>query len=290
MTNASNDQLHRFIFDSSDIRGEVVTLNQALQDAVAHQRYPAAIKKLLGEFLTAAALLSRTLKFEGTLSLQARGEGDLPLIMAEVDHQRKIRCVAQLNQHQGLENRSLRSLLGKGVLSIIIDPDKGERYQGIVSLEGENLSESLENYFLQSEQLPTRIWLSHDDNVAAGLLLQRLPQQVASKEENDDTWETQVHLASTVSDEELLTVDHSTLLTRLFHERGARMFDAEPVQFGCSCSQARANQTLSQLGQASLDQIIEEEGKITIDCHFCGHQYIYLEEDVRLLFAPDTQH
>lgn len=290
MANTSIDQLHRFIFDESDIRGEIVTLNQALHDAFVHQQYPAPIKRLLGEFLTATSLLSRTLKFEGTLTLQARGEGDLSLIMAEINHQRKIRCVAQLNSSASLSDRSLRSLLGKGVLSIIIDPDKGERYQGIVALEGETLSECLEAYFMQSEQLPTRIWLSTDDDSASGLLLQRLPQQVASQEDNDDVWETQVHLANTVSEQELLTVDHATLLTRLFHERGVRMFDAEPIQFSCSCSQARSDQTLSKLGQASLEQVIEEEGKIAVDCHFCGHQYIYLAEDVRRLFAPDIQH
>ena len=312
MTQASHDQLHRFIFDDSDIRGEIVTLAQSLSDAFAHQDYPAPIKQLLGEFLTATSLLSRTLKFDGSLTLQARGDGDLPLIMAEINHQKKIRCVAQVNTTEGLANRSLTSLLGKGVLSIIIDPDKGERYQGIVALEGENLSQCLETYFLQSEQLPTKIWLSStSDNegasegrsesakkdikgniqtIASGLLLQKLPQQLASAEENEDTWETQGHLASTVSSEELLTLDHKTLLTRLFHERGVRVFDAEPIAFSCSCSKERTNQTLIQLGQPTLQEIIEEEGEVLVDCHFCGFQYIYKDKDIKELFTPETQH
>ena len=312
MTQTSSDQLHRFIFDDSDIRGEIVTLTQSLSDAFAHQNYPTPIKQLLGEFLTATSLLSRTLKFDGSLTLQARGDGDLPLIMAEINHQKKIRCVAQVNTTEGLANRSLTSLLGKGVLSIIIDPDKGERYQGIVALEGENLSQCLETYFLQSEQLPTKIWLSStSDNegasegksenakkdikgniqtIASGLLLQKLPQQLASAEENEETWETQGHLASTVSSEELLTLDHKTLLTRLFHERGVRVFDAEPIAFSCSCSKERTNQTLIQLGQPTLQEIIEEEGEVLVDCHFCGFQYLYNDSDIKELFTPETQH
>jgi molecular chaperone Hsp33 len=290
MNNDSNDQLHRFIFDHSDIRGEIVTLKQSMHDAFSHQDYPASIKQLLGEFLTATSLLSRTLKFEGILTLQARGDGDLTLIMAEINHQKKIRCVAQVNCLEGLEDRSLPSLLGKGMLSIIIAPNKGERYQGIVALEGDTLSECLEAYFMQSEQLPTKIWLSSNDDTASGLLLQRLPQQVASTQDNEDIWETQAHLASTVSSEELLTLDHATLLTRLFHERGVRMFDAEPVTFGCSCSQGRSNQTLQQLGINSVQQMIEEEGQIAVDCHFCGFQYVYKADDIQLLFAADTQH
>jgi molecular chaperone Hsp33 len=295
MTQASHDQLHRFIFDDSDIRGEIVTLARSIDDAFAHQDYPAPIKHLLGEFLTAAALLSRTLKFAGSLSLQARGDGDLPLIMAEVNHQKKIRCVAQANTPEGLENRSLASLLGKGILSIIIDPDKGERYQGIVALEGDTLAQCLEAYFLHSEQLPTKIWLSvessgHNSAVASGMLLQRLPQQLASIEENQEIWETQSHLASTVSNEELLSLDHKTLLTRLFHERGVRVFEAEPIAFSCSCSRERTNQTLTQLGQATLQDIIEEEGELIADCHFCGFQYHYSSTDIDLLFAAKTQH
>lgn len=290
MTPTPTDQIHRFIFDNSDIRGEIVTLEQSLSDAFAHQNYPLAIRALLGEFLAAAALLSRTLKFDGTLALQARGDGDLTLIMAEINHQRKVRCVAQTHSTNNLDHRSLRSLLGEGVLSIIIDPDNGKRYQGIVALEGDSLAQSLEAYFMQSEQLPTKIWLSRNETKASGLLLQHLPQQCISKEENADLWETQVHLASTVSDDELLTLDHATLLTRLFHERGVRIFDAESISFSCSCSQERSNNTLRQLGLPTLQQIIDEEGKIDVDCHFCGFKYTYFSDDVHTLFSQVTHH
>lgn len=287
------DQSLRFLFDDTDIRGEIVTLNQSLADIFAVQSHPAPISALLSEFLTAATLLSSTLKFAGTLTLQARGDGDLPLIMAEVSHQKKIRSVAQVNEAsalENLENRSLRSLLGNGILSIIIDPDKGERYQGIVSLEGDDLASCLEAYFMQSEQLPTRIWLSSADGIASGMLLQRLPTQIATEAINADAWETQVHLASTTSQDELLHLPHVTLLHRLFHETNVRIFEPEPIQFSCTCSKARSSQTLKRLPQKELYKIIEEEGEICVDCHFCGHKYVYMNEDIHALFAPETQH
>jgi molecular chaperone Hsp33 len=287
------DQLHRFIFDNTDIRGEIVTLRHTLKDIFDVQHYPEPIAQLLGEFLAAAALLSSTLKFAGTLTLQARGDGDLPVIMASVSHQKKLRGVAQINdavESQQLENRHLRSLLGNGMLSIIIDPEKGERYQGIVALDGDNLAQCLEGYFMQSEQLPTKVWLSSTSDTASGMLLQRLPTQVASESDNEDAWETQAHLASTTSTDELLNLPHLTLLNRLFHESDIRVFEPEPISFACTCSKERSSQTLKRLPKGELDAILTEEGKIVVDCHFCGFQYIYLKDDIEHLFAPQTRH
>lgn len=290
MTDLNNDCLHRFIFDDTDIRGEIVGLDKSLKEINDIHHYPAPIATLLGQFLAAASLLSSTLKFDGILTIQARGDGDLPLIMAEVSHQKKIRGIAQFNQEVTLTDRSLADLIGQGVLSIIIDPNKGERYQGIVPLEKEHLAQCLEDYFQQSEQLPTRLWLTSNGQKASGLMLQRLPQQIASDEVNNDTWETQVHLASTTRDEELLELSHETLLTRLFHEIGVRVFDPAPIQFGCSCSKARSSKALKYLEQSELNAIIKEEGNITVDCHFCGYQYTYDQADIDALFAPEQRH
>lgn len=288
--NKTENNLQAFIFEDTDIRGKIVSLSEPLEKIQISQKYPAAIKQLLGEFLAAAALLSSTLKFEGILTLQARGDGDLPLIMAEVDHHKKVRAVAHCDNENNFNQRSLKSLLGKSILSIIIDPDKGERYQGIVPLEKEHLAECLEDYFLQSEQLPTRLWLATNDKQASGLLLQRLPQQIASEEDNQDAWETQVHLANTLTSEELLTLDHSQTLTRLFHESSIRVFDAEAIRFGCSCSRERSAASLKQFPQEELESILQEEGKITVDCHFCGHQYLFNSDDINQLFSPETLH
>ncbi|MGH1487116.1 MAG: Hsp33 family molecular chaperone HslO [Cellvibrionaceae bacterium] len=289
---ADNDLLHRFVFDNTDIRGEIVTLQDSINELFARQSYPLFIQSLMGEFISAAALLASTLKFDGLLTLQARGDGPVPLIMAEVDHNKRLRGIVKISDpDQPLLEDNLPMLIGKGgVLSITIDPDQGNRYQGIVPLDAPSLADCLEHYFEQSEQLPTRIWLTSDGNTASGLLLQRLPQQLASESSNAEAWENRVQLANTTTSEELLTLDHQHLLTRLFHEEGVRFYDPIEFAFGCSCSKQRSSHALQQLGHEDAEQLAREQGIITIDCQFCGFQYTYNQEDISAIFAPKTRH
>ncbi|MFA5494489.1 MAG: Hsp33 family molecular chaperone HslO, partial [Porticoccaceae bacterium] len=170
-----NDQLHRFIFDNSDVRGEIVSLADSYQNVLDNGNYPTLINELLGELLAAAGLLSATLKFDGVITLQARGDGDLTLLMADCTRHNALRGIARLAEGADPEVRDLRQLLGNGHLAITIDPADGERYQGIVPLEKETLNACLEDYFNLSEQLPTRLWLFADGQRAGGLLLQALP-------------------------------------------------------------------------------------------------------------------
>ena len=285
----SDDLLHRFIFDNTDIRGEIVTLHSSLNGLFAQQHYPLTVKKLLGEFMAAAALLSSTLKFDGLLTLQARGDGPLSLIMAETNHNRQLRGIAKF-QEPLPEFSNLPALIGKGVLSIIIDPQQGKRYQGIVPLDGPNLADCLEHYFMQSEQLPTRLWLASDGTNAGGLLLQRLPQQVADSDTNQQVWENRIQLANTITAEELLHLDHMMVLKRLFHEEGVRYFEPAPVSFHCRCSWQRSAQMLTHLGEADALALAQENGGITVECDFCGQVYHYNEADVTDLFSPQTRH
>ena len=289
---ADNDLLHRFVFDDTDIRGEIVTLQDSIKTLFAPQSYPLLLRSLMGEFIRAAALLASTLKFDGLLTLQARGQGLVPLIMAEVDHNKRLRGIIKISDpDQPLPVNNLPTLMGKGsVLSITIDPDQGQRYQGIVPLDAPSLADCLEHYFEQSEQLPTRIWLTSDGNTASGLLLQRLPQQLASESSNTEAWENRVQLANTSTSEELLTLDHQQLLTRLFHEEGVRCYEPIKFAFGCSCSKQRSSRALQQLGQEDAEQLLREQGVITLDCQFCGFQYRYDQKDIAALFAPQTRH
>lgn len=293
---SSNDQIQRFIFDNTDIRGEVISLEQAYQQVrsnnlKAEQGLPESLVQLLGEFLAAACLLSSSLKFDGVLTLQARGDGAVPVIMAESSNQKDLRGVIQLAEGADLSSLaglSLPELLGKGMLVIIIAPAKGERYQGIVPLEKSSLAENLEDYFAQSEQLKTRFWLSANEHRAAGLMLQALPQQLADAQSNEQHWQTAEALATTVKDDELLNLAHGELLYRLFNELDVRLYDAEPVQFACSCSRERCEKTLHSLGQQELEQIISERDLITIDCHFCNQKYQFGPSDVVDMFKPDA--
>lgn len=291
---ANSDIIQHFIFENTDIRGEIITLEEAYQqvranNAAAEEAVPEAVLRLLGEFMAAVALLSGTLKFEGLLTLQARGEGTMPMIMAEASYQKGLRAAVQVNDAaaiEALEEISLAQLLGNnGLLAILIQPDKGERYQGIVPLSKNNLAACLEDYFAQSEQLGTRFWLAADEQRATGLMVQELPQQLADAQSNAEHWQTITALAETIKDEELLSLDQHTILYRLFNEEEVRLFDPQEVRFQCSCSEERCVSTIISIGQAEAAEILSEQDLITMDCHFCGKKYQFGPQQVDKIFA-----
>ncbi len=293
MSEQMSDQKHRFLFEHTDIRGEVASLHHSYREVLSHNRLPLPVQSLLGEFMAAASLLSGTLKFDGVLTLQARGEGPVSLLMAECSRHRDLRGIARLAAGADLGDGAaggVRRLLGKGVLAITIAPDKGERYQGLVPLESESLAGCLEHYFQQSEQLPTRFWLAADGQRAGGLLLQALPRQInAPEEENRRHWETVCHLADTVSAGELLDLPHQNLLYSLFNEEQVRLFSPAPLRFACSCSQQRSARALKSLGQAEANRLLAEQAVITIDCQFCNQRYSFGRREVGALFGERRQ-
>lgn len=287
-----SDQQCRFLLENADIRGEVVQLTDSYQQVLANNPLPAVIQSLIGEFLSAVSLLSATLKFDGVLSLQARGEGPLEMIMAECNHHKQVRAIAQLAEgynQDSLAGKSLQQLIGtEGVLAITIDPDHGERYQGVVPLTEPDLAGCIAHYFVQSEQINTRVWLATSATQCAGFLLQVLPQsQVASQEQNEEYWNTAEQLVATVKDDELLSLPPQDLVFRLLNEFPVRMFDAVPIIFQCSCSRGRSAQALVALGEAEVKSLLEESPTIEIDCQFCHQHYEFTQTDLSELF-PDT--
>ena len=287
----TDNTAQRFIFENTDIRGEIVSLNSSYIDALSSHNYPDVVRRLLGELVASAVLLSTTLKFDGLLTLQARGDGPLNLLMVECTDQRSFRAVAQFRED--ITEAPLPTLLGKASLLITVDPVKGKRYQGIVPLEKETLATSLEDYFAQSVQLQTRLWLACDGQTASGLLLQALPASAEqSQEVRSESWQRLTSLADTVHNAELLELDHETLLFRLFHEEIVRVFEQEPVHFVCTCSWQRSATIISTLDRQEIDAIIEEEGQVAMDCQFCNHQYTFNKEDIDAIdehrFNPDS--
>jgi molecular chaperone Hsp33 len=285
---ASNpDQIHRFVFDDCDIRGEIVTIEATLQDATAHQDLPAEARALLGEFLTAVSLMIEVLKFSGTLTLQARGAGPVPLIMAEATDSRTLRGIVKFAEgaQPDLSGLTLPQLIGNGVLTLTLDPTQGQRYQGIVALEGDTLAQCLTTYFARSEQLPTRLWLYCDGQRAGGLLLQALPPS-ADRTPRPDAWETAEHLAETLTAQELFDLDHATVLVRLFNEFEVRLFSPQDLSFKCQCSRARSLQALTSLGRSDAYALLSERDVIDINCEFCGAQYRFGQQDLDELFPP----
>ncbi len=268
----------KFIFEEADIRGEIVHLDSAYREILAIHAYPGGVSRLLGEFLAASVLLSTTIKFEGRLILQAQGGGEIPLLMAECSNDLDVRAIAR--GAEGAISTEFEQLLGSGHLAITIDPYEGQRYQGIVSLDGGSLATCIENYFENSEQLPTRLWLDSDGSVAAGLLLQQLPEQVTREQSlRDEQWEHACTLAETVTGEEVIELDQESLLYRLFHEDKVRLFEGLTVRFACSCSRERCHNALMSIGPTELVKLLEEEGEVKMDCEFCNEQYSFNRSD-----------
>ncbi len=266
---ASRDQFQRFIFEDSQVRGAWVKLNDSYSEIGSQAPYPASVRRMLGESLVASVLMSSTLKFEGTLSLQAQGDGPLRTLMAECSHDRFIRGLARYDEHAVTED-SLNALLGEGRMAITISPDKGQRYQGVVPREEESLAGCLEEYFERSEQIPTSFFLFADENCSAGLMLQKLP---GDTEQDSDLWDRLNHLASTVEAEELLTLDSETVLHRLFNEETVRLFDAEPVAFRASCPRERRLGAREPIARGGGYSILDRQGSMERDCRSVNQNY-----------------
>ena len=277
------DTILRFIFDQTDIRGEWVQLERSYQDTLATHHYPPGVRQLIGEFLAAVSLLGATLKIDGAIILQARSQGEIPLIMAEVNSRHELRAIVH-GAEQAISNE-FGILLRSGQLIITIDPVGKQRYQGIVPLEGNSLAECLELYFRQSEQLPTRIWLAANAQRAAGLFLQELPSK-ADPEQRAEQWRHLTTLATTVTAPELLELPAETLLHRLFHQEQLRLLGSDSLRFQCSCSQERTAAMLRILGRAELEQILLEQGQIDVNCEFCNQHYAFAATDVAGWFTP----
>ncbi|WP_370278148.1 Hsp33 family molecular chaperone HslO [Pontibacterium sp.] len=280
---SNSDQIQRVLFDELDIRGVLVGLETSYQQALEKHNYPKVIRRVLGEMMAAASVLAANLKFEGRLILQAQGEGDVTLLMAECNHNQELRAIARFEGELPEEARFI-DLLEKGRMAITIDPLKGQRYQGVVPLEGDTLGQCLEAYFGQSEQLPTQMHFCADDERAAGFLLQVLPAEGTAEED----WGRISHLASTLKDEELLELDNQTLLYRLFHEENCRLFEADTIQFRCDCSRERSLNTLKFMTKEELQGILDEQGNIDVACQFCSEQYHFDQADLDYLFSDSS--
>ncbi|MBB3143315.1 Hsp33 family molecular chaperone HslO [Halomonas organivorans] len=289
-----NDQIQRFLFEDTNVRGEIVTLEQAHAEVMDRHDYPPAVTRQLGELLAAVALLTETIKLDGTMSIEVRGKGPLSLLMAESNPGGELRAIARLDEEAALpaEDAGFSELVGEGQVTITLDPRGGHRYQGIVALNRDSLAGCLEDYFAQSEQLPTRLWLADDGQRAGGLLLQRLPDEALNQDE--DAWERTVHLASTLSETELLAVEQLELLHRLYHEETVRVFEPKALRFACTCSRERIAGALMSLGGEELHAILAEQGGIATQCHFCHTRYEFTVAEVEAMLEdpeePPTLH
>ena len=276
------DSSTRFVFVDADVRGNIVRLGDSFKQMTAPHDYPREVQELLGEFLAAALLLSDTIKFEGRLTLQANGKGNVRLLMAEATHEGAVRGIAQLEEAvpaSAFKDKNLRQLLSEnqlsvGTLTVTVEAKGRERYQSIVPLQGETLADCLESYFKQSEQLNTFIRLSANSTQATGMLIQQLPVQMEQDlAQRADRWQTIQVLAGTITEAELKTDANVVLLQHLFADENIQMFGETSVRFECSCSEQRMAGALVSLGELELASLFQEHQTLALTCEFCGANY-----------------
>ncbi len=282
------DQIQNFLFDNTDIRGSIVTLDASFQSLLANHDYSSFYKSLLSQFVAANVLLTTKLKFEGVISLQARGTTpDVSLALSECSDELGFRAILRGDL---ISEYTFKELFDSGVLALTVEPKVGQRYQGMVPLEKDDLAGCVADYFELSEQLPTWLYLMPGVDCVRGIMLQALPAQICQdKEQRQEDWQRVVHLASTVKDEELASLSAEQVLYRLFHEESIRVFDAEPVKFECSCSQERMERALIGLGKAELEAILEEQGLIETQCEFCAAKYKFGEAEIMHLLQAGSE-
>jgi molecular chaperone Hsp33 len=281
------DCLHRFVFEGLPIRGHLVHLDAAWRALIEHRRYPVAIRDTLGEAVAASLLLAATIKFDGVLSLQLQGPGPVTLMLAQCTSGLGVRGLARYGEAapEGAGKGGVAGLFGAGTLTVTLEnDDRTQRYQGVVPIGGERLASSLQNYFENSEQLPTRLWLRADERGASGMLLQRLPGNAAAGV--DDAWRRVQLLGDTLTPAELGLLADAEILHRLFNEDDLRLFEPAPVFFRCRCSRERVEGMLRSLGEEETRAVLRERGEVEVSCDFCNRAYVFDAVDVEQLFTP----
>lgn len=286
-----SDLRQRFFIEDSPVRGEVVHLEETLQTILKQRDYVPAVQVLLGEMLCATALLASTLKIKGRISLQIQASGTFKWAMAECNHLGEVRALAEYEEdprflHAEDSSTVLKSLVSP-VLFINIEPEFGERYQGIVPLDKANLAECLMQYYDLSAQIPTRIVLASNAERAGGLLIQLLPRNSEEEQQrvDEDLWPRVTMLTETLKAEELTDLDVNEILYRLYNEEQVRLPEVEALRFGCTCSKERCANALMQIGVAAVRETLEHQNPITMDCQFCSTQYSFSAEEALGLFG-----
>ncbi|MFM7396024.1 MAG: Hsp33 family molecular chaperone HslO [Gammaproteobacteria bacterium] len=287
------DLVQRFVVEQQSVRGQFVRLGPAWLSLREHADYPEPVRRLLGEAVSAAVLLASTLKFEGELTLQLQGSGGVRLLVAQCTHDFRVRGVARFDRERIADDADFVALAGEGTIVVTIETGKqASRYQGIVPIGGGSLAASLERYFENSEQLPTRVILGADDFGTAGLLVQRMPGQggvtvegIDLEVQADRTFSAASEAIAGVQSDELLFRPAAELMRRAFAGLDLRIHGSHAVGFRCRCSAERVEGMLRSLGMTEVEAIVAERGEVTVTCEFCHKPWRFDAVDVSRLFS-----
>lgn len=277
------DYVQRFLFEELDIRGRLVCLTGAWEKMLEGRSYPPSIAALLGQATAQAILLGANRKGSGRTTLQVRGNGPVPLLVADCTSDLKIRGMA----HHGPDPKgTVRELIGEGRFALMLeDSASGQIYQSVVPLVGENLSEIFEHYLTQSEQLPSFVRLFADAEAVCGLLLEKLPK---ADERDADGWNRMTQFAATLTLPETRDVQPYDLLTRLFPEELLRVYRIDAVEYHCPYDVEKVRDMLRSLGRAEVESILAEKGEVLIRNEMCNHEYRFDAEAVAAMFAEQA--
>ncbi|WP_288366869.1 Hsp33 family molecular chaperone HslO [uncultured Acinetobacter sp.] len=286
-----SDLRQRFFIEDCPVRGEVVHLEEALQTILAQRPYQPAVQVLLGEMLSATALLASTLKIKGRISLQIQASGTFRWGMAECNHLGEVRALADYENdphfEQAQDSSVVLSTLQNPVLFINIEPEFGERYQGIVPLDQPTLAGCLMQYYDLSAQIPTHIVLATTAERSGGLLIQLLPRNNEEEQQliDEDIWPRLIMLTGTLKADELTDLPANEILYRLYNEEQVRLPEQEQIKFGCTCSKERCAAALQQIGVDAVRETLAEQNPIQMDCQFCQARYTFTAEEALGLFG-----
>lgn len=292
---APRDDLSQpFQLEASRLRGRIVRVGGAVDAVLARHAYPEPVSTLLGELLVLAASLAGALKFDGVFSLQTRSDGPVSLMVADCTNEGALRAYASFDAERLPKDGAadIGRVLGDGVLALTVDQAPlGESYQGIVELTGTSLADCMHAYFRRSEQVATglRMAVAHDADAgrwrAGGVVVQRMPDEAEGDleaREGEDDWRRTMMLLGTLEADELLDPDLAveTVLYRLFHEEGVRLFEPRPLHFGCRCSRERVERLLGRFPDDELDGMKREDGRVSAVCQFCSAEYLFDEAEL----------
>ncbi|MDP6435623.1 MAG: Hsp33 family molecular chaperone HslO [Gammaproteobacteria bacterium] len=274
------DSLRRFVFEKEEIRGSIVRLDKTWQQLAAADNYPPKVRPMLGEALAATALLGRNLKFDGNLTLQIQGGVHVRLLVLQCDNDLRMRGLAQFGDDLP---DSFTELVDGSSLCVTVETTSHEskRYQSIVPLSEVSLAESLGHYYRQSVQLPTFFMLAADEQRAAGLMLQVMPERKGGS----GRWKRLVADLEGLDVSRISQLDESVLLSAMFPEDDIRLFNSEPVCFHCDCSEERIEAMLQLLGADELDELLNSQNPVEICCEFCNAKYLFPGERIQRIRA-----
>lgn len=275
------DHVVPFVFESIPVRGEVIHLARSWRRMLREHDYEPVIRETLGHAAAATGLIAQSLKFDGAVTMQIQGSGDLRMLVMQCTSKLELRGMATPGPDPTAT--SFEGLMSNAHCAITVDA--GERpYQGIVEVNQDSLAASLENYFERSVQVPSHVVLACNDEMSGGLLLQQMPGQAI----DDDDWRRLGFLAATLTSADFIDVSSLDLIRKLFNEDDVRVFDEKPVVFRCRCSQRRAEDVLRMLGPEEMAAALKEEGTIRIRCEYCGRRREFDEVDISRLFADNV--